>query len=207
MYYRSRWEGYPAVDGDCWYKGVRHDKLGLYYNSSEQNPLDKDQILTLKVIVLRQVESLPMAGIGDLHLCKLHCLFLSPQQKPVTGGPQHSSCASLWPISLSTCINNLYLIFPYPLMEISFKIRWVSDSSWCSCHGLEHAKHLINICWMNGSNNINCLFSHQIDCGVCRFIVLSAQWWYLTKEECLRWDHWRLQLMAVSSLFKIFKFL
>ena len=72
-----------------------------------------------------------MAGIGDMHLCEWGSLFLSAQQKPVspdTRGPQHSSCASLWPTSFSTHTDNLCLIFYHPLMEACIKTRSISSS-------------------------------------------------------------------------------
>lgn len=51
---------------------------------AEQSALDTDHILRLKVIVLRQIESLPRAGVSDRHSSELYSLFLSPQQKPVS---------------------------------------------------------------------------------------------------------------------------
>lgn len=92
----SGWESCGAGGRDGWYKGIWHDILGLHYNSRQQTPLGKDQILMLKVTVLRWVESLPMAGVGDMYLCEWHSLFLSPHQKPVSPDIEvHSNLAVL----------------------------------------------------------------------------------------------------------------
>lgn len=131
MHCCSGWESCGGGGRDGWCRVTRHDILSLHCNSREQNPLGKNPILMLKVTVLRWVESLPMAGIGDMHLCEWDSLFLSAQQKlvsPDTRGPQHSSCASLWPTSFSTHTDNLCLIFYHPLMEACIKTRSISSS-------------------------------------------------------------------------------
>lgn len=96
-------------------------------------------------------------------------------------------------------ILTICLIFPHPLMEIYIKMRSVSD--FCLVF-LPFNKYLLD----EWEQEPKLPFQSPDWLWPCCFIVLSAQWQYLTQEECLRWYHCRVKLISVSSLFKIFKY-
>lgn len=130
--------------------------------------------------------------------CSLYFWVLSRNHSLLSPG-MHSLLGVffLCPTSLSVYIFKISTWFFFTLMKISFKTKSMSDSSWHSCHGLEHARHLINIRWMNDSKTLKCLLSHQIDhdpyCTLCSVTVFGT-------GECLRWHHCPSKLISESSI-------
>ena len=66
-----------AARGTVDIKAYNMTKLAGISVLAEQNSLDADYILMLKVVVLRQVESLPTVGVSDWHLSELYSLLES----------------------------------------------------------------------------------------------------------------------------------